>query len=514
MSGHDISYVRTQMAQAEPAPRNQVGFAGWARRNLFSTPVNTVMTALAIIAIAWFLPRILNWLLFDAVWTGENRAACLTVEQGGQLPAGWSGACWPFVSNRFGYFMFGRYPVDERWRVILCGIIFLVLLVPLLTPRVPFKRLNASLFFVVFPFVAFLLLLGGALPFGLVGFAGWLLQIAVLTIGNIAAGIFSLPAAVLGIFLDGGIVQGLDDIAASVFSPFADISTRLFLLRGGAESGLGGAVSSLWIDLAVSAAIILALMAWMGANRTTIIMTAMLLAAAGLFVRTIGFDVGLPYVETSLWGGLMVTLVLSYVGIVVSLPLGILLALGRRSKMPVVKLLSVIFIETVRGVPLVTVLFMAAFMLPLFVPPGTTFDKLLRALVGVALFASAYMAEVIRGGLQAIPRGQYEGADSLGLGYWQKMGLVVMPQALKLVIPGIVNSFISLFKDTTLVLIISMFDLLGTVKQSISGDPTWATPQTAKTGYIFAALIFWAFCFGMSRYSQYMERRLDTGYRR
>ena len=222
---------------------------------------------------------------------------------------------------------------------------------------------------------------------------------------------------------------------------------------------------------------------------------------------------GLRFVETSEWGGLMVTLVLSYVGIVVSLPLGVLLALGRRSKMPAIKLLCVIFIEAVRGVPLVTVLFMASFMLPLFVPPGMTFDKFLRALIGVALFASAYMAEVVRGGLQAIPRGQYEGADSLGLGYWQKMGLIIMPQALKLVIPGIVNTFIGMFKDTTLVLIISMFDLLGVVKQHLS-DANWATPQTAKTGLVFAALVFWLFCFGMSRYSIFMERRLDTGHKR
>jgi general L-amino acid transport system permease protein len=221
----------------------------------------------------------------------------------------------------------------------------------------------------------------------------------------------------------------------------------------------------------------------------------------------------LRYVETSEWGGLLVTLVLSYVGIVVSLPLGVLLALGRRSKMPAIKMLSVIFIETVRGVPLVTVLFMASFMLPLFVPPGVTFDKFLRALIGVALFAAAYMAEVVRGGLQAIPKGQYEGADSLGLGYWQKMGLIIMPQALTLVIPGIVNTFIGMFKDTTLVLIISMFDLLGIVKQNLS-DANWATPQTAKTGLVFAAIVFWMFCFGMSRYSMYMERRLDTGHRR
>jgi general L-amino acid transport system permease protein len=386
MQEHDASWVRTEMALAQAAPRSEVGPGAWARKNLFASPLDAALTILAALVLAWALPQILNWLFFSAVWSGADRTSCLTTEQGGQLPVGWSGACWPFVSGRFGQFMFGRYPLEERWRVILTGIIFVALLAPLLIPRAPFKRLNAILFFAVFPFVAFFLLLGG--------------------------------------------------------------------------------------------------------------------------------NFGLPYVETPLWGGLLVTLVISYVGIVVSLPLGILLALGRRSKMPAVKMLSVVFIEAIRGVPLVTVLFMASFMLPLFVPPGVTFDKLLRALIGVALFASAYMAEVVRGGLQAIPKGQYEGADSLGLGYWQKMGLVVMPQALKLVIPGIVNTFIGMFKDTTLVLIISMFDLLGIVKQNISGDPTWATPQTAKTGYIFAAAIFWMFCFGMSRYSQYMERRLDTGHKR
>ena len=175
--------------------------------------------------------------------------------------------------------------------------------------------------------------------------------------------------------------------------------------------------------------------------------------------------------------------------------------------------LFIIHRETVRGVPLVTVLFMASVMLPLFLPAGVTFDKFLRALIGVALFASAYMAEVVRGGLQAIPKGQYEGADSLGLGYWQKMGLIVLPQALKLVIPGIVNTFIGLFKDTSLVYIIGMFDLLGAVRQNFS-DATWASPQTPMTGLVFAGFIFWCFCFGMSRYSIFMERLLDTGHKR
>ena len=232
-----------------------------------------------------------------------------------------------------------------------------------------------------------------------------------------------------------------------------------------------------------------------------------------LVVGVVSFDFGLVYVETQLWGGLLVTLVVAIVGIVASFPLGIVLALGRRSKLPAVKLISVIFIEFWRGVPLITVLFMSSVMLPLFLPDGVNFDKLLRALIGVALFASAYMAEVVRGGLQAIPKGQYEAADAMGLSFWQGIGLVIMPQALKLVIPGIVNTFIGLFKDTSLVLIIGLFDLLGIVTLNFS-DSNWASPNTPATGFIFAAFVFWIFCFGMSRYSIYMERRLHTGHAR
>tara|TARA_R110000868_G_scaffold877_11_gene6590 strand:+ start:1198 stop:2262 length:1065 start_codon:yes stop_codon:yes gene_type:complete len=220
---------------------------------------------------------------------------------------------------------------------------------------------------------------------------------------------------------------------------------------------------------------------------------------------------GLVGVETSLWGGLLVTLVVAVTGIVVSLPLGVLLALGRRSEMPVIRMLSIGFIEFWRAVPLITVLFMASVMLPLFLPEGVSFDNLLRCLIGVALFSSAYMAEVVRGGLQAIPRGQYEAARAVGMSYWQTMALIVLPQALRHVIPGIVNTFIGLFKDTTLVLIVGIFDLLGQVRAQLS-DPTWIVPQSATTGYVFAALVFWVFCFGMSRYSVFMERRLDTGH--
>lgn len=245
-----------------------------------------------------------------------------------------------------------------------------------------------------------------------------------------------------------------------------------------------------------------ALLGWIGACCAVI---------AVLLLMTVDF--GLVPVETQQWGGLLVTLVVAVTGIVASLPLGILLALGRRSKMPVVKLFSVIFIEVWRGVPLITVLFMSSIMLPLFLPEGVNFDKLLRALVGTALFTAAYMAENVRGGLQAIPKGQYEAAQALGLSYWKTMNLIILPQALKIAIPSIVNSFISLFKDTTLVLIIGLFDLLGIVKVSFA-DPKWAAPQTASTGFFVGALMFWVFCFSMSRYSIFMERRLQTGHKR
>ena len=220
-----------------------------------------------------------------------------------------------------------------------------------------------------------------------------------------------------------------------------------------------------------------------------------------------GGVLGLPHVPTDLWGGLLVTLVISSSGIAAAFPIGIVLALGRRSSMPIVRWLSVGFIEFVRGVPLITLLFMASVMLPLFLPERWTIDKLVRALIIVALFSAAYLAEVIRGGLQAIPRGQFEAAEALGLSYWQKMGLIVLPQALKIVIPGIVNTFIGLFKDTSLVLIIGIFDLLGMVQSSLSAQ-RWLSPATPMTGYVVAGLVFWVFCFGISRYSQFLERLL------
>ncbi|MCG6200967.1 amino acid ABC transporter permease [Psychromonas antarctica] len=225
------------------------------------------------------------------------------------------------------------------------------------------------------------------------------------------------------------------------------------------------------------------------------------------FILISGGWFGLETVETEQWGGLMLTMIVAAVGIIASFPLGIVLALGRQSHMPIVKSLSVGFIEFVRGVPLITILFMASVVLPLFFQDGIDFDKLLRALIGITLFQSAYIAEVVRGGLQAIPKGQYEAADSLGLGYWQGMILVILPQALKISIPNIVGSFIALFKDTTLVLIIGLFDVLAMVTLTTS-DTNWLGFEVE--GYVFVTMIYWCICFSMSQYSKSVERKFNT----
>jgi general L-amino acid transport system permease protein len=375
-TAHDLLFVRKEEEPVLAPPSSEVGVIAWLRANLFSSVTNTILTILGVAFVVWAVPPVFNWAVVHAVWTGNDREACA-------VPG--AGACWAFVRAKFAQFMYGRYPIEERWRVDLTGVLLLIGLIPMAVPRARFKRQNAFYLLVIWPIIAFLLLVGGYF--------------------------------------------------------------------------------------------------------------------------------GLRHVETQLWGGLLVTLVVAISGIVASMPLGVLLALGRRSKLPIIRFFSIAFIEFWRGVPLITVLFMASVMLPIFLPPGVNFDKLLRALIGVALFSSAYMAEVVRGGLQAIPKGQYEAAQAMGLGYWKMMRLIILPQALKIVIPGIVNSFISLFKDTSLVLIIGLFDLLGIVQLNFA-DANWASPSTPATGYVFAAFVFWLFCFGMSRYSIYTERRLHTGHRR
>jgi general L-amino acid transport system permease protein len=376
-----IRFVRAATIDAQPAPAAMTGAVGWLRANLISTPFNIALTIVIALLLAWVIPGLVKFLLIDAVWTGADRDACREVVQHREI-----GACWPFVWERWSYFVYGSYPIPQRWRVDVFFAMLAIGVFWMLWLEAPRRDLGSAYFFVVLPISSFILL------------TGW-------------------------------------------------------------------------------------------------------------------SAIGLPPVDTSLWGGILVTIVVASVGIVFSLPLGILLALGRRSRMPAVRLFSVIFIEFVRGVPLVTVLFMASVMLPLFVPEQYSPDKLVRALVGIALFASAYMAEVVRAGLQAIPKGQFEGAMSVGLGYWQMMRLIVLPQALKITIPNIVNTYIGLFKDTTLVFIVGIFDFLSTIEVARI-DPKWAAPVTSTTGYAVAAIFYLIFCYSMSRYARAMEARLGKGDKR
>ena len=225
------------------------------------------------------------------------------------------------------------------------------------------------------------------------------------------------------------------------------------------------------------------------------------------FVLMRGGVMGLTPVETDRWGGLPLTIMLATLSIVFAFPLSVAVALGRRSKMPAIKTICVIYVELIRGVPLISVLFMASFMFPLFMPPGTQIDVLLRVLVGITLFAAAYMAEIVRGGLQAIPKGQHEAADTLGLGYWQTQRKIILPQALALVVPGIMNNFISIFKDTSLVTIVSLYELTGAMGLALNSDSDWRPFKIEA--YLFIAAIYFAFCFSMSRYSLWIEQRLS-----
>jgi general L-amino acid transport system permease protein len=496
------SFVRQELVPERPAPVKTTGFIGFLRTRLFNTPTNILLTLVGILLL-WFtvIPAV-KFLLIDAVWRGSDRNACLAENAGHTV-----GACWPYVQAKFAQFVYGFYPEPERWRVNLTFILAALLLLPLLIPRLPAKGLSAGLFFIAFPVVAFFLLHGGGLGgFGVSWTAGLLSGFAD-NIGDAGRKLTSVggATAVIGplLVLLGKLVVLLSTAISFLIWPLTWLREQI------QESG-----RPVWTDFVLTATIVSVLLLVLnGGIRTgwrSVIVSLAIFAGIGLVIAAMGLDRGgLPVVDTRLWGGLLVTLVVSITGIVTSMPVGIALALGRRSTIPLIRIFSVAFIEFWRGVPLITVLFFATYMLPLFVPAGFTIDGLLRVLIGIALFAGAYNAEVIRGGLQAIPRGQGEAASALGLSWWKTTALIVMPQALRHVIPGLVNSFIALFKDTSLVSIVALFDLLGQLRASFA-DPVWATPTTLFTGFAFTGLIYFIFCFGMSRYSLFVENRLNA----
>jgi general L-amino acid transport system permease protein len=339
----------------------------WLGRNLFSSPVNTLLTVL-VVAFLWLtLPPLLEWTIFGATLSGSSKASCTG-----------DGACWTFIRLRLPLFLWGHYPIEELWRVGAALLLLVGFAVPVLREHNRHRGRAVLLLLTVFPVLAGILLVGG------------------------------VP--------------------------------------------------------------------------------------------------GLPHVDTSQWGGLMLDVIVSFVTVAGALPLGILLALGRRSQLRVVRTLSIGFIELWRGVPLLTVLFMSAVMVPLFLPQGVSVDRLIRAMVAFTLFNAAYMAETVRGGLQGVPEGQEEAAYSLGLSWWQVQTFVTLPQALRHVVPGIVNNIVDLFKDTSLITIVGLVDLLGAANQALK-DPAWL--GLAKESYVFTAVLFFACCFAMSSYGRRVERRLD-----
>jgi general L-amino acid transport system permease protein len=345
----------------------------WLRQRLFATPLDTVIT-LVCLAIIWRLSvPLVHWLLLDATWNGTSRDDCKG-----------TGACWVFVRMRFGQFMYGQFPVPERWRVDLVGALWVLVTIALSWSGLPQRRSATFAAVVLLPVIGIVLLHGG-------------------------------------------------------------------------------------------------------------------------------WGTGLPVVETREWGGLMLTLFLTIYAGLIAIPLGILLALGRRSRLPLVRFASVVFIEFWRGVPIITVIFLASLLLPLIVPIGFDIDRLARAVIGLAFVIAAYMAEAVRGGLQALPEGQTEAAEALGLGYWRIQRMIVLPQALRIALPAMTNEVISLFKSTTLVLIVSIFDLLG-IAQAALADPAWVGMN--MEAYVFAGAIYWFGCFGLSQWSRRRERALQTAHGR
>ncbi len=433
---------------ARPAPAGTLGVIGWVRHNLFSSPANVLLTVLGAYAAYVVVSAVLDWAVFNAVWEADSRRECLDM-------VGRSGACWPGVAAWFWNLIYGLYPKDEVWRINLGFLVLVAWVVPLWLERVRSKVAIGLSAVLVYPFLASYFFLGGEK--GLI----WSLLIAF----SLLTFVWVLATSVVERRTGRTLAETL---LARVGAADADPAHQRRVLLWSALAALVVAYAVVWL--------------WR-----------------------------LPETPTNDWGGLFLTLVISGIGITFSLPAGVLLALGRRCDLPVISVFCTVFIELFRSVPLITILFMFTTMLPLFLPVGVEVDLLVRAIVAVCLFASAYMAEIVRGGLQAIPRGQYEAAAAMGLGYWRSTALIIMPQALKIMIPTIVGQFIGLFKDTTLVSIIGLFDLLN-MARAVGEDTRWLGLFIEP--FFFVTLLYFVFCFAMSQYSISLERKLDTGHRR
>lgn len=355
-----------------PAPRDTVGPIHWIKENFFSSITNSVITLFILGLLYLVVPPTLDWLILSANWSGTTQADCTK-----------DGACWVFVFAWAKQFFYGSYPTEELWRVNLCLVALIAIIIASNLLHKDLRNKFAIPAFLLLPFISILI-------------------------------------------LDGGYI-------------------------------------------------------------------------------------GLTFVSTDYWGGFSLNILLAAASIIIAFPLSFLWSLGRRSDMPFIRSVCIVLIEFFRGVPVLALFFMGSVMLPFFFPEGTNVDKLLRVWIVLTLFMSGYMAEVFRGGFQAVPKGQYEAADSLGLGYWQKTLLIILPQVIKISMPNILATFIMLFKNTAFLLIIGIFEILSTVQTALTNS-NWLGGH-APEGYLFVALVFWICCFGMSMISASIERKLDTSHR-
>lgn len=476
-------FARTEMLPPMAPPVTERGAVKWLRENLFSGWFNTILTLVGIAVIWWLLASALPWWL-NSVWNAESLAQCREIVAA-TAGEGATGACWAMIRERWHQFIFGFYPSELYWRPVMAFGLLFAAMAPVLFAG---NRKNLTiilggvgLFLLVTLWLASAPVVAAVLALGLV------VGMAVVAQGQQPGKLIwftALYPALCFWLLWGG----------SVWTPV--IAMLGFVVMGGAYLALVGRLGPTTSALL---GVFLALLWWLFLD---IPVTRMI---DGML------PFGLASVNSDQFGGFLLAITIGVTAITFSLPIGILLALGRQSDMLIVKTLCVGFIEFIRGVPLITLLFTASLLLQYFLPPNTNFDIILRVIILVTLFAAAYLAEVIRGGLAALPRGQYEAADALGLDYWRAQRLIILPQALKISIPAIVSTFIGLFKDTTLVAFVGLMDPLKGVTQIVRADIDWKGIYWEP--YIFVGAIFFVICFGMSRYSMYLERKLKTDHR-
>jgi general L-amino acid transport system permease protein len=482
MTEQPLLFVRTQMLPQEKPPATQRGVVKWLRENLFSGPFNSILTLLGLAAVFYLVKAALPWLL-NGVWSAKSLGECreIILASAGE---GAHGACWAMIKERWHQFMFGFYPRDMYWRPILAFALMIVAITPVLYYGI--RKSNLRMVGTV----------GVLLLLALIGVNtdGWHVAMAALVVLGLTAVAYVAPTKLVWV--------------TALFPAIG-----FFLLWGGSIWGpigvmLGfGILAGVWLSLQARLGVVMA--AAIGFLAACLWWLVVQTAVTTGLHSAIPY--GLPAIDSDQMGGFLLAFIIGVTAISASLPLGIMLALGRRSDMMLIKTLSVGFIEFIRGVPLITMLFTASLLLQYFLPPQTNFDLILRVIILVTLFASAYIAEVIRGGLAALPRGQSEAADALGLDYWQSQRLIIMPQALKVAIPGIVSSFIGLFKDTTLVALVGLADPLVGISKIVRADIAWKGIYWEP--FLFVGAVFFLVCFGMSRYSMYLEQKLKTDHR-